>query len=238
MVSPHHGGVVGPRLSGRAAAHESHARGAVRAPKKRVAAAQSGAVHRATGAAAMLRSLALRRMLWDVALAVSRTASHIVQWVTWRLAHRTHANASHARRRAQATTAQTDIPPTPTAAGAVGAAATTWTAAAPPRAMPESPRHGPASAAATAAILTTVWERLVVHLPAPRRGGGRRIGYDRRRIFDAIVYVVRTDGGWSGLPASFPPWKTVYECYREWRTTGIWNAIWKDTAIPGPLLRE
>jgi len=93
MGAPHHVGVAGPRLSGRAAAHESHARGAVRAPTKRVAAAPSGAVHRATGAAAMLRSLAIRRMLRDVALAVARTASHIVPWVTWRLAHRTHANA-------------------------------------------------------------------------------------------------------------------------------------------------
>lgn len=185
----------------------------------------------------MLSSLAIRRMLWDVVLAVPRAASHVFHWVAWQLAHRTHASQYHARRRERAMTAETEATTEPDADGSAAPGPTTTAPGDRCCAMPAPPRHGPPIEAATDDILTTVWERLAALLAAPKRGG-RSIVYDRRRIFEAIVYVMRTDCGWIGLPSSFPPWKTVQECYVQWCKTGIWETIWKGIDIPGPCPRE
>lgn len=40
--------------------------------------------------------------------------------------------------------------------------------------------------------------------------GGRREKHPRRRIVDAIFYVMRTGCPWRQLPKDFPPWPTVY----------------------------
>lgn len=185
----------------------------------------------------MLSSLAIRRILWDVVLAMPRAASHVFQWVEWRLVHRTNASQYHARRRERAMTAETEATTEPDADGSAASGRTPKGSCDPLRAMPAPPRHGLPTEAATDDILTTVWDRLAALLAAPKRGG-RPIVYDRRRIFEAIVYVLRTDCGWIGLPSSFPPWKTVQECYATWRKIGIWETIWKDIDIPGPCLRE
>ncbi|QLJ04942.1 transposase [Streptomyces sp. NEAU-sy36] len=54
-------------------------------------------------------------------------------------------------------------------------------------------------------------------LPPARVGpkGGRREKHPRRRIIDAIFYVVRTGCAWRQLPNDFAPWPTVY-CYFSW----------------------
>ncbi|MFE3271253.1 transposase [Streptomyces sp. NPDC059215] len=40
--------------------------------------------------------------------------------------------------------------------------------------------------------------------------GGRRETHPRRRIVNAIFYVVRTGFSWRQLPKDFAPWPTVY----------------------------
>nr|QIY60639.1 transposase [Streptomyces sp. RPA4-2] len=49
-------------------------------------------------------------------------------------------------------------------------------------------------------------------MPAARVGpeGGRRDKHPRRRIVDAIFYVVRTGCAWRQLPRDFALWQTVY----------------------------
>ncbi|MGW2586190.1 transposase [Streptomyces virginiae] len=56
------------------------------------------------------------------------------------------------------------------------------------------------------------WSLVDELLPPPRTGpkGGRREKHPRRRIVDAIFYVVRTGCSWRQLPKDFPPWETVY----------------------------
>lgn len=58
------------------------------------------------------------------------------------------------------------------------------------------------------------WEYIRPMLPKPNKLG--RPQTDRRRILDAILYVLKGGIPWRLLPASFPPWKTVCHVFRAW----------------------
>src|SRR4051794_18665615 len=67
------------------------------------------------------------------------------------------------------------------------------------------------------------WALLEPLLPPPgNRGGrgGRPEKHPRRRVLDAIFYVVRGGIAWAALPAEFPPAKTVYGIFRRWTAAG------------------
>jgi len=49
--------------------------------------------------------------------------------------------------------------------------------------------------------------------------------HSRREIMNAIRYRTRTGCAWRLLPHDFPPWKTVYNTYRNWAKTGAVKAI-------------
>ena len=51
----------------------------------------------------------------------------------------------------------------------------------------------------------------------------------RRDIVDAILWVARTGCQWRYLPACNPPWETVWQQWRRWRSNGVWA-----TAMTGP----
>jgi putative transposase len=67
------------------------------------------------------------------------------------------------------------------------------------------------------------WQVVRQWLPPKNRRGRRRI--DRREIFNAILYVVRTGCQWRQLPNDFPNWKTVYTVFWRWRRAGIWKRL-------------
>ena len=67
------------------------------------------------------------------------------------------------------------------------------------------------------------WRILKRLLPKRARRGRRPI--DRRRVIDAILYVVRSGCQWRMLPRDFPNWSTVYGIFRRWRLTGRWQQI-------------
>ena len=67
------------------------------------------------------------------------------------------------------------------------------------------------------------WNLIKSFLPAAKKTG--RPPRPRRIIVNAIFYVVRSGCAWRMLPNSFPPWQTVYGCYRRWRLQGRWQAI-------------
>ena len=68
------------------------------------------------------------------------------------------------------------------------------------------------------------WELLKPHIPAPK-AGGRPASHDRREIVNGILYVLRTGCGWEYLPHDLPPWKTVYDYFRQWSQSGVWEAV-------------
>jgi len=49
--------------------------------------------------------------------------------------------------------------------------------------------------------------------------------HSRRENMNAIRYRTRTGCAWRLLPHDFPPWKTVYNTYREWARNGTVKAI-------------
>jgi transposase len=66
------------------------------------------------------------------------------------------------------------------------------------------------------------WELLTPLIPAPK-SGGRPAKHSRREIVNAIRYVVRNGCGWRALPHDFPPYTTVYDYFRQWRGSGVWE---------------
>ena len=66
------------------------------------------------------------------------------------------------------------------------------------------------------------WRIIEKLLPKQKKG---RKPIDRRRIINAIFYLVRTGCQWRNLPREFPKWKTVYTVFRRWRIAGVWKEI-------------
>ena len=72
------------------------------------------------------------------------------------------------------------------------------------------------------------WKLLEPLLPPPGNTagrGGRPEKHDRRRVLDAIFYLVRGGIAWAALPAEFPPAKTVYGIFRRWSGAGVWVRV-------------
>ena len=67
------------------------------------------------------------------------------------------------------------------------------------------------------------WEYLQSMLPKAHKRG--RPPTDRRRILNAILYVLKGGIPWRLLPSNFPPWKTVYHVFRAWTLDHTWAAI-------------
>ena len=70
------------------------------------------------------------------------------------------------------------------------------------------------------------WQVIVPHLPpeVPGRRGRPRV-WPLRRIIEAILYLDRAGCAWRYLPASFPPWPTVYGYFAAWRDDGTLAAL-------------
>jgi transposase len=67
------------------------------------------------------------------------------------------------------------------------------------------------------------WNLLQPKLPKVSRRG--RPPTDRRRVINAILYIVKGGVQWRMLPSSFPPWKTVYHIFRQWARNHTWEAL-------------
>ena len=68
------------------------------------------------------------------------------------------------------------------------------------------------------------WAQLEALIPAVKPGG-RPAKYPRREIVNAILYVLRTGGGWRLLPHDFPAWQSVYGYFRRWCQAGVWQQL-------------
>ena len=67
------------------------------------------------------------------------------------------------------------------------------------------------------------WAHIEPHFqPKDRRGSASKP--PRKRIVDAILYVVEGGIKWRMRPKDFPPWQTVYDHFSRWCKTGVWEA--------------
>jgi len=65
---------------------------------------------------------------------------------------------------------------------------------------------------------------------------GRPRKTDLREVVDAISYRNRNGCVWRALPRDFPPWRTVYNYFQDWRDDGTWDALNK--ALRGEVRRR
>jgi putative transposase len=68
------------------------------------------------------------------------------------------------------------------------------------------------------------WLIVKPYLPA-RQARGRPWRHSRREIMNAIFYILRSGCAWRLLPREFPPWKTVFHYWRQWRLDGTWEHL-------------
>lgn len=54
---------------------------------------------------------------------------------------------------------------------------------------------------------------------------GRKPKYGKRRILDAIFYLLRSGCSWRLLPHDFPPWQTVYSQFAKWKIEGVFQKM-------------
>ncbi len=68
------------------------------------------------------------------------------------------------------------------------------------------------------------WELLKPLIPV-HRGVGHPQTVDLREVVNAILYWADNGIKWRALPHDFPSWSTVYDYYRRWVKTGVWEQI-------------
>lgn len=63
-------------------------------------------------------------------------------------------------------------------------------------------------------------------LPATDHGGGRgRPFLPHRLMLEAIFWIHRTGAPWRDLPEEYGKWSTVYERFRRWRQSGLFQKL-------------
>ena len=67
------------------------------------------------------------------------------------------------------------------------------------------------------------WERIKDLLPSNGRRGGQ--WKDHRTMIDGMLWALSDGGRWRNVPAEFGPWQTVYDRFRKWCRTGLWDRI-------------
>lgn len=67
------------------------------------------------------------------------------------------------------------------------------------------------------------WAFIEPTLPPIQKRG--RPPTDRRRVLNAILYIVKGGIQWRLLPPNFPPWKTVHSIFRKWTKSHTWTSI-------------
>ena len=60
-----------------------------------------------------------------------------------------------------------------------------------------------------------------------RKPGGGRKSMPSRRIFEAIVFVLRTGIQWKALPKEFGSGSAVHKHFQQWEEAGFFQTLWQ-----------
>jgi transposase len=60
-----------------------------------------------------------------------------------------------------------------------------------------------------------------------RKPGGGRKPLSARRVFSAIVYVLRTGCQWKALPKEFGSASAVHRYFQQWQKAGLFLKVWR-----------
>jgi len=70
----------------------------------------------------------------------------------------------------------------------------------------------------------------------PKSRGVRRV--DDRKVLGGIIYVLRNGLRWVDAPAAYGPYKTLYNRFRRWSVTGVFQLIFWNCHGPRTQRRE
>jgi predicted ATPase/DNA-binding XRE family transcriptional regulator len=81
-------------------------------------------------------------------------------------------------------------------------------------------------------IPDALWQRIAPLLPpAPHHHTGRPRLPDRQAM-TAIFYALETGCGWKALPRTLGAPSTIHDRFREWRTAGVFERLWRTGLLP------
>ena len=68
------------------------------------------------------------------------------------------------------------------------------------------------------------WKIIEPHLGnKPKRMG--RPQTDNRKLFNGVLWILRTGAPWRDLPEYYGPWQTVYKWFAQWQENGKLKAL-------------
>lgn len=73
-------------------------------------------------------------------------------------------------------------------------------------------------------ITDEMWRILSPLLPG-QRGQWGGIAEDNRRLLNGVFWVLRTGAPWRDMPPQYGNWNSVYQRFRRWRNSGLWEKI-------------
>ena len=86
-------------------------------------------------------------------------------------------------------------------------------------------------------VSDSFWERVEPLIPVPardpakiyrRKSGGGRKPMDSRKVFEAIVYVLRTGCQWKSLPKEvYGSASSIHAYFQRWERAGLFLALWQ-----------
>jgi len=71
------------------------------------------------------------------------------------------------------------------------------------------------------------WKSIRSFLPAERSGKAGRPWKPHRQVINGILFVLHTGLPWEDLPAEFGKKKTVYNRFRRWVKSGLWQRLFE-----------
>lgn len=71
------------------------------------------------------------------------------------------------------------------------------------------------------------WKTIRHFLPRERTGKAGRPWKPHRQVINGILFVLRTGIPWEDLPAEFGKYKTVYNRFRRWVKSGLWQRMFE-----------
>jgi transposase len=60
---------------------------------------------------------------------------------------------------------------------------------------------------------------------------------EHRRTLDGIFWIVRTGAPWRDLPKELGEWNSVYQQFRRWSRSGLWDLLLETLASSGALAK-
>jgi transposase len=68
-------------------------------------------------------------------------------------------------------------------------------------------------------------EPLLPRLPVSKRGG--RPWADNRKVFEGILWILRTGAPWEDMPTKYASGSTCWRRLRDWEEQDVWLDLWR-----------